>query len=277
MKRPASQFYWGDWLNCKELRVCSVAARGLWMDMLAYMRQGKPMGYLTHENGQPITAPQLARLVGESLPVVNKLLAELEAAGVGGKTDQGAYFSRRMVRDEATYQEYRAGQAEAGARGAAARWGKQAAPQNITKGANGVAHSDPTQGPKGEHGSSFSPTDTNSKEKKEHAPALRAGFDRFWAAYPNRVEQDEAWRVWQKRKPDGSLTTTILDAIERQKRSSKWTAGYIPNPAKWLKNGRWKDEPVEIPAPPPSPRSGRTGAGRADKYAGVMRRPPEVH
>src|SRR5687768_15458318 len=114
MKRPASQFYWGDWLSDKRTRVCSLAARGLWIDMLCLMRQGQPIGYLTHENGEPITVPQLARLVSEPVASVEMLLSELEASGLPGKTAEGAYFSRRMVRDEADYQEYRVGQVEAG-------------------------------------------------------------------------------------------------------------------------------------------------------------------
>ena len=123
MKRPASQFYWGDWLVCQELRAVSLAGRGLWIDMLCYMRQGAPIGHLTHRDGRPITPAQLARMVGDSPRVVERLLGELDRAGVPGKADNGAFTSRRMLRDEEEYQRYRAGQAEAGKRGAAERWG----------------------------------------------------------------------------------------------------------------------------------------------------------
>jgi hypothetical protein len=158
MKRPASQFYWGDWLVCQEVRAVSLAARGLWMDMLCYMRQGEPIGHLTHRDGHPISAAQLARMVGESVRVVGRLLAELERAGVPGKADNGAYTSRRMLRDEQEYQQYRAGQAEAGKRGAAERWGSPSPPH---PGAHPHPIPDPKKNTWGDDGSS-SPSPSSS-------------------------------------------------------------------------------------------------------------------
>lgn len=67
--------------------------------MLCYMHEGEPYGHLSL-NGKQITPPVLARMVGESPTRVKQWLAELEAAGVPGKTDEGTYFCRRMVRDE---------------------------------------------------------------------------------------------------------------------------------------------------------------------------------
>ena len=46
MKRPSFQFYPGDWLRDPALRACSLAARGLWADVLCYMHQGAPYGHL---------------------------------------------------------------------------------------------------------------------------------------------------------------------------------------------------------------------------------------
>lgn len=147
-RKPCSPFYWSDWLACKELRVCSLAARGLWMDMLCFMRQGRPIGHLTHENGTPITAEQLARLVGESPKTIRALLRELEDAGVPGKTDAGAYVNRRMIREESAYGRYRASQTEAGKRGAARRWGSATQPYDPPyengKAGNGLPHPNPT-------------------------------------------------------------------------------------------------------------------------------------
>lgn len=99
MKRPAFMFYPGDWRKDPALRVCSVAARGLWMDVLCLMHESDQYGHLS-VNGVGISAEQLARLVGESLPVVRKLLAELESHNVFSRNDQGVIYSRRMVADE---------------------------------------------------------------------------------------------------------------------------------------------------------------------------------
>jgi hypothetical protein len=99
VKRPAFMFYPADWRKDPTLRVCSIAARGLWIDMLALMHESDPYGHLV-VNGEPVSVAQLARLIGESAALVKKLLAELESRNVFSRTDSGVIFSRRMVRDE---------------------------------------------------------------------------------------------------------------------------------------------------------------------------------
>ena len=47
MKRPSFQFYPGDWLHDTGLRACSLAARGLWIDIVCFMHQAEPYGHLT--------------------------------------------------------------------------------------------------------------------------------------------------------------------------------------------------------------------------------------
>ena len=49
---------------------------------------------------RPILPPVLARMVGDAVEDVERLLAELEHAGVFSRTDDGIIFSRRMVLDE---------------------------------------------------------------------------------------------------------------------------------------------------------------------------------
>mgnify|MGYP003341248770 CR=1 FL=1 len=98
MKRPSFQFYPSDWLRDTALRSCSTGARGLWMDMICYMHEGNPYGYLKVGN-KVIHAENLSRMVGESLDNVKKWLDELFEAGVYD-LDDGAICSRRMIRDE---------------------------------------------------------------------------------------------------------------------------------------------------------------------------------
>jgi hypothetical protein len=98
-KRPAFQFYPGDWRTDPGLRLCSIAARGLWIEMMTLMHEGEPYGHLTVQS-RPIGADMLARLCGESASTVKRLLKELEANEVYSVTAGGVAFSRRMVRDE---------------------------------------------------------------------------------------------------------------------------------------------------------------------------------
>lgn len=93
------QFYPRDWLAHPGLRMCSLAARGLWIDMMSLMHSGEPYGYLTHK-GKDILPPVLARLVGVSLAEMEGYLHELIDHGVVSQTEDGTFFSGRMVKDE---------------------------------------------------------------------------------------------------------------------------------------------------------------------------------
>lgn len=98
MKRPAFQFYPGDWQRDAALRSCSVGARGLWIEMICVMHQADPYGHLV-VNERGIEPDTLARMVGASKREVGGWLLELEDAGVFSR-EQNVIVSRRMVRDE---------------------------------------------------------------------------------------------------------------------------------------------------------------------------------
>jgi hypothetical protein len=77
-----------------------------------------------------------------------------------------------------------------------------------------------------------------------------AAFDTFWAAYPRQVGKDAARAAWRKRNPTSELVTQILAALEWQRRSDQWIRDggrFVPNPATWLNQGRWQDEPSTTP------------------------------
>ena len=99
MKQPWLKFFPTDWRADPALRMCSLAARGLWIEMLCLMHEARPHGSLL-VNGKPVTAAQLANLVGGGVAEVEGFLAELEEAGVFSRDADGALYSRRMRRDE---------------------------------------------------------------------------------------------------------------------------------------------------------------------------------
>lgn len=98
-KRPAFQFYPADWRKDVELRACSVAARGLWIDMLCIAHECDPYGNLT-VNSKPMTTAQIAGQVGLSAVQCQRLVDELLANGVARQSDAGVIYSKRMVDDE---------------------------------------------------------------------------------------------------------------------------------------------------------------------------------
>jgi hypothetical protein len=98
-KGPWVKWYWSDWRSDPKLRMCSIAARGLWAEMLALMQEAVPYGHLL-VSGRAPTDAQLAVLAGMPAEQVSPLLGELEAADVFSRTRAGVIYSRRMVRDE---------------------------------------------------------------------------------------------------------------------------------------------------------------------------------
>lgn len=99
MKRPSFQFYPSDWRDDAGLRLCSIAARGLWVEMMCIMHACERYGHL-EVGGKSASSRDLARLTGEDIKTVNRLIAELEANKVFSRDSAGIIYSRRMVRDE---------------------------------------------------------------------------------------------------------------------------------------------------------------------------------
>jgi len=90
-------------------------------------------------------------------------------------------------------------------------------------------------------------TKTNTKTKsRAPAPAYMGEFEKFWKEYPRKVGKRAAQKAWKKNGMPG--IDKILEAIVQQRASPQWnTEGgrFIPNPATWLNQGRWDDEPLK--------------------------------
>lgn len=97
-KRRWSKFWWQDHERDAALRLCSLAAQGLWVRLLCLMHEAEPYGYLCL-NGHPAQPRQLALMVGVPERQLTRLMAELGKASVFSTTPEGCIFSRRLVRD----------------------------------------------------------------------------------------------------------------------------------------------------------------------------------
>lgn len=98
MAEPWFKFYPTDWRADPALKMCSLAARGLWIEMLGFMHDAAQYGHLLVAN-RPPTDAQLAVLIGSTPAQISELLGELEAAAVFSRTRKGVIYSRKMVRD----------------------------------------------------------------------------------------------------------------------------------------------------------------------------------
>jgi len=269
-KQPWFPWYADDWLSDEGLRACSLAARGLWIDMLSLMHKCDRRGYL-QLLGKPLTLDQLARMTGSSTADLSPLVAELLNSGVASALDDGTIYSRRMVRD----QQKRDKCAAAGLKGGGNPALKSGTTATFKGGPKGGPKGGDKGGLKGAYGSvsSFDPVlDLYPKEEKDSsgvggagggatfkgtdkgtdkgrrglgADALDPEFDRFWRSYPNKDAQHKARLAWDELRPSAELVEVMLAAIERQKQTSQWRKRIIPHAATWLAECRWQDEGIE--------------------------------
>lgn len=97
------------------------------------------------------------------------------------------------------------------------------------------------------------PPDQPKKKKRisELSKEQLESFGKFWSIWPKKVAQMEAEKAWMKIDPQNGLVEEICLAVERFKKTDDWKKNggkYIPYPATWLNNKRWRDE-LEVTKP----------------------------
>lgn len=79
----------------------------------------------------------------------------------------------------------------------------------------------------------------NAREKPRASPA----FDTFWERYPNRIGKDAARKAFEKIEKSGRVSIeNLMIGLEKYVRKTDdrpWC-----NPATWLNQGRWDDQPA---------------------------------
>jgi hypothetical protein len=204
-----SKFTWRDWQSDRGLRACSLAARGFWLECLAAMHEGEPVGHLT-VNGVAATTKQLAVNAQCSEREVVKLLAELEAAGVFSRTTDGIIYSRRMVRDAALSEQ---GREHARKRDyhAKSTHPPNGGPNGSANGyANGYPSGDPTSPPNGPESES-----QKRESKQESSSSNLLSLEKKRARELKTEAKPEPERVKPVR--DMSLADALVEAGEAQR------------------------------------------------------------
>lgn len=93
-----TQFYWSDHSDDKGLKLCSLAAQGLWMRMLCVAADHEPIGFVA-VGKRKLELADIATLGGVEPAQAEALLGELERNRVFSRDRKGCIYSRRMVRD----------------------------------------------------------------------------------------------------------------------------------------------------------------------------------
>jgi hypothetical protein len=223
-KLPWMKFFPNDWLGDENLRMCSLEARAIWIDMLCIAHLADRRGYLARD-GKPLTLSQIARLTGSDSASVSRAVSELKEAGVASESPDGILFSRRIVRDAHKSSKC----AIAGTYGATLK----GQPKGNGQGRN--------------------------KGKPKGAPGLLSICDSellsVYSLYPRKVGKRAALSAIEKAArravdagdapPDGVIAY-LAEATEAYARAVQaWPAGdrdYVPHPATWFNQERYDDD-----------------------------------
>jgi hypothetical protein len=95
MKRPSFQFYVGDWQSNSNLRRCTFAEKGVWLDVMCLMHDGEEYGFLRW----PLK--EIAQAVGCKLVDLKSLVAKgvLKGADAGEQCEAYVYTPRTGGKD----------------------------------------------------------------------------------------------------------------------------------------------------------------------------------
>jgi hypothetical protein len=201
-RKPWMKWYPTDWRADPRLRMCSLAARGLWVEIIGYCHEAEPYGHLVIAGCAPSVA-DLASLVGAKESAVRGALDELEAKQVCSRDDEGRIYSRRMVRDKAK---------------------ADADKLNGKRGGNPRLRAEDKQGVNPPDKAHMPEARSQIPEDQKQKPARkRAPLD---ASPPEGVLQ-ETWGAWLRHK--GSKQTADADRLQRKQLSGWRSAGHDVN------------------------------------------------
>lgn len=216
--QPYIKWFPTDWRADPRLRMCGLAARGLWIELIGYMHEGEPYGHLTINGASP-SLQNIAALVGRPVAEVRKAMAELAQHQVYSVDGEGRMFSRRMVRDKAKVEKDR----ENGKTGGN--------PKLIVEDKGGVNPPDKAHIPEARS------QKRNSYDEK---------FEEAWQAYPRRDGGNPklpAEKRFLAAVKSGADPQNIIDGIRRYAVAEAKNIGtpFIPQMLKWLGDQRWND------------------------------------
>lgn len=215
---PWMKFYPQDWRADEKLRLCSLAARGLWIEMLAIMHRSERYGQLLIGGIVPTDA-QLAVQVGALPDEVSDMVRQLETAGVFSRTGSGAIYSRRMTRDFKKAQ-------------IARKNGKNGGNPSLCKTTGNSASDNPQVKPPDNGGDKAQKPEARGSVSNETVgkptDPVKVMFDLGVAVLTDAGSKPEAARSmlgkWRKQYGDGAVMAALTDCRSRN----------VSNPVEWI-------------------------------------------
>lgn len=279
MRRPSFQFYPADWRNNANLRRCSPAARGVWIDVMCVLHDSDEYGVvrwplvdLANSANAPIKLVrelvEKAVLKGDDKRLTTPFVyvprhgrKDGEPVTLVDVQDGPVWYSSRMVKDEYVRT----------VRGESTRFGE----------GNGASPKSAPKPPFGD-GSTSSSSSTSSSLRSEDKSAGKypAEFEAAWQAYPTRpgASKADSFKAWAARIKAGASADVLQAGTERYAdycRICKTEPGFIKQPATFYGPGEHylSDWTPSVPAV--------RSAGGASKYAaaaaGIFGGTPQHH
>jgi len=225
-KLPWRKFFPGDWLKDPALRMCSLAARGAWIDLVCAMHEGSDDGVLRG------TVEGLSRICGCSPEEMESCLNELHDTGTANVTRNAnvtagntsvTVICRRMQREAeqrlATKERVRRHRSNASVTGEKSEVRSQ------------KSDNTPSSPPRG-------------TAKKRAPGALHPEAEAVYQIYPRKVGKPPALRAitkaLKKVEPEWLKERTRLYAESRAGEDPSYT----PHPATWFHQERYADDPA---------------------------------
>lgn len=217
-KNPWMKFYPTDWRADPKLRMCSLAARGLWMELIAVAHEASPYGHVLVNGNAPDIAA-LARMVGVSESEMQSLVDELDRNGVFSRTRGGIIYSRRMVRD--------AKKSATGRKYVQRRWAQDT--ESVEE--KPPPNRSPNRSP-----------NTKKPEARSQKEYIHQFEDEFWPLCPRKVGKGQARKAYLTALKKTSHEE-IVAGMRRYAVAVKETEPeFIAHPSTWLNGERWSDE-----------------------------------
>ena len=232
VRNPWMKFYPQDWRGDAKLRACSIAARGLWLELICIMHEADPYGHLL-VNGNVVADAQLAMMVGIIPDQLSSLLNELENAGVLSRNGKGFIYSRRMTRDEK--------KAKDGRKSAKRRWSQDVETKKKKPAPNG----DPNSSPIAKKPEARSQSIEKKGSPTDSCTVSEADFDAFWKAFPKGRKNGKkaAQAKFDSVVGEGAISGVgLVTAATRYRDAVGNNFEYVLMPSTWLNQERWNDE-----------------------------------
>jgi len=257
---PWFKFHSVDYQEDIGLRRCSLAARGLWVEMMCIIdRYSEPYGFMKDAAG-PFDDQFIANKSMCPVADVRKLCKELEQCHVFSRDNDSIIYSRRMVRDG------RSRIASTVASNGTSRHTSNDA-SDVTPDISSKDSSDdsPLVGSSHAGGRALnsdscfvlSGNTTKPRENKKHRSTGLTDeqfvwFQEFWGLYWRKVSRKTAEQMFARYIKTRELFDLVVAAIRRQSPEMLMREQHLrPHAATWLNQARWEDPVEETTAPKP--------------------------